>query len=192
MERISLRDKRLKPRIIGTGGAIIQGLEKETSCRLKLEDNLTVGNGAFFVKITGPDRMTVNKAVNAVTKLVDQVEDEWKQQSQPVVRKPQGGERERGDRGGGGGGGYRGGGTPVVNPLLAAQLQHISVQRLQHENPNSGGPGRRGEVTPPLDEEKRTIEHIASQLEARRQWEAVSGSSQQTLNGTYKEGKLSP
>jgi hypothetical protein len=88
VERIPLRDKRLKPRIISTGGAIIHGIEKDTNCRLKLEDNLTAGSRTFFVKITGPDRMTVIRAVNAVTKLVEQVEEDWKQQ--PVGRKAQG------------------------------------------------------------------------------------------------------
>jgi len=163
----------LKPRIIGTGGAIIQGIEKDTNCRLKLEDNLTAGSGTFFVKITDPDRMTVIRAVNAVTKLVEQVEEEWKQQ--PVGLKAQGVER-----------GYRGG-APAVNPLIADQMQHIAVQQLQHGNPVPGCT-----ETPPVDEEKLTIEHIASQLEARRQWEAVSSSSQHSLIGLYKEGKLSP
>lgn len=186
VERIPLRDKRLKPRLIGTGGSIVQGIEKETGCRLKLEDNLSVGNGAFYVKITGPDRMTVNKAMACVNKLVDQVEDEWKQQA--GARKSQGRDRERGERAGT----YQGG-NAAGNPIISAQMQLVSVQRHPHENSPLGGPGRRGDLTtPPLDEEKRTIEHIASQLEARRQWKAVSGSSQQSLNGSYKEGKSSP
>ncbi|XP_073395804.1 uncharacterized protein [Physcomitrium patens] len=181
VERISLRDKRLKPRIIGTGGAIIQGIEKETGCRLKVEDNLTVGNGTFFVKITGPDRVAVKMAVTSVNKLVDQVEDEWKQQAGP--RKLQGRDRER-DRGG-----IYLGGNAALSSINAGQMQHIGVKRHQHDNNVLGGTVRRGDlITPPLDEEKRTIEHIASQLEARRHWETVSGSSQQSLNGSYKEG----
>ncbi|KAL2613577.1 hypothetical protein R1flu_025269 [Riccia fluitans] len=186
VERISLRDKRLKPRIIGTGGAVIQGIEKDTGCRLKLEDNLAAGNGAFFVRISGPDRLTVIKAVDVVTKLVEQVEDEWKQPQQ--MRRPHG----VGGGGGAGGGSYRG---SNVNPLIAAQMQHIAVQRLQHSAPNLGPLGRADGPPPPLDEDKRTIEHIASQLEARRQWEAVSGSNQ-NLNGSgasppfsYKDGR---
>ncbi|KAG6550474.1 hypothetical protein Mapa_007948 [Marchantia paleacea] len=181
IERIPLRDKRLKPRIIGTGGAVIQGIEKDTGCRLKLEDNLATGNGAFYVRISGPDRITVIKAVEVVNKLVEQVEDEWKQPPPPPMRRPHGG-------GGGGGGSYRG---SNVNPLIAAQMQHIAVQRLQHAAPNLGPLG----PPPPMDEDKRTIEHIASQLEARRQWEAVSGSTQ-NLNGSgasppfsYKDGR---
>lgn len=181
IERIPLRDKRLKPRIIGTGGAVIQGIEKDTGCRLKLEDNLATGNGAFYVRISGPDRITVIKAVEVVNKLVEQVEDEWKQPPPPPMRRPHGG-------GGGGGGSYRG---SNVNPLIAAQMQHIAVQRLQHAAPNLGPLG----PPPPMDEDKRTIEHIASQLEARRQWEAVSGSTQ-NLNGSgasppfsYKDGE---
>ncbi|CAM6107261.1 unnamed protein product [Calypogeia fissa] len=204
IERIPLRDKRLKPRIIGTGGVVIQGIEKETGCRLKLEDNVTAGAGAFFVRITGPDRIAIGKAVDVVNKLVEQVEDEWKQSS---MRRPHGGGGPGGNdggrgvgsgdrsghdrRGGGGGDSYRG---SNVNPLIAAQMQHIAVQRLQHSAPNMGPLGREGPPQP-LDEDKRTIEHIASQLEARRQWEAVSGSTQ-TLNGSgasppfsYKEGR---
>lgn len=144
--------------------------------------------------------------MDVVNKLVEQVEDEWKQTS---MRRPHGGGGPGGNdggrgiggggdrgghdrRGGGGGDSYRG---SNVNPLIAAQMQHIAVQRLQHSAPNMGPLGR-GEGPPQaLDEDKRTIEHIASQLEARRQWEAVSVSSQ-TLNGSgasppfsYKEGE---
>ena len=206
----------MKPRIIGTGGAVIQGIEKDTGCRLKLEDNLTVGGGAFFVRISGPDRIAVGKASDVVNKLVEQVEDEWKAPPPPPpMRRPHGGGGPGGNDGGrvvdGGrgvttasdrsGSDRRGGNSAEpyrgsnANPLIAAQMQHIAVQRLQHSAPNMGALGR-GEAPPqPLDEDKRTIEHIASQLEARRQWEAVSGSSQ-TLNGSgasppfpYKEGE---
>lgn len=71
VEKISVKDRRLKPKIIGTGGATIQGIEKDTGCRLKLEDNLAAGNGAFSVRISGNNRAMIGKAVAAVKKLLD-------------------------------------------------------------------------------------------------------------------------
>jgi hypothetical protein len=121
----------------------------------------------------------VHKAMACVNKLVDQEEDEWKQQA--GARKSQGRDRERGERGGA----FQGG-SEVVNPIMSAPMQLASVPRHPHENSTLGGPGRRADLTnPPLDDEKRTIEHIASQLEASRQWKATSSSSQQSLNGSY-------
>lgn len=145
VERIPVKDKRLKPRIIGTGGAIIQGIEKDTGCRLQLEDNLTEGNGAFFVRVLGSNRVMVGKAVEAVKKVLDQVQEDWKQQN---PRRPQG-SHHRGSN---------------VNPLIAAQMQHIANQRMQH---NSNMQPHPGQADGPFGEERQ----IANQLEARRQWE---------------------
>ena len=77
--RMQLRDRRLKPRLIGVGGATVQGLEKESGCRIKLEDSLGLGDGAFTVHITGPDAEKTAKAKEAVSRVVAQVEEEWRQ-----------------------------------------------------------------------------------------------------------------
>lgn len=186
VEAIPLRDKRLKPRLIGTGGVVVQGIEKETGCRLKLEDNLDVGNGSFFVKITGPDKVKVKKAMACVNTLVNRVEDEWKQQAGARNSKER--ERERA-----GEGSVEGGTNASANVVVFSQTQLISARRHRHENNILGGPDRKGDLTiSPLDEEKGTIERIASQLEARGHCKALSVSSQQSLSGSLKEGKSCP
>lgn len=76
-----MKDRRLKPKIIGTAGATIQGIEKDTGCRLKLEDNLAAGNGSFFVRISGNNRVMIGKAVAAVKKLLDHSAPDRKTQS---------------------------------------------------------------------------------------------------------------
>lgn len=111
MERVTLKDKRIKPRLIGTGGSVIQGIEKDTGCRLKLVDNQGDGHGVFFVRVSGPDRLAVSKAVNAVKKVTEQFDSEWSQNS-------------------------RGRNAKGSNSLAGGQLEH--VQRLQ-QHPSNGG-----------------------------------------------------
>ncbi|KAJ7548640.1 hypothetical protein O6H91_07G020800 [Diphasiastrum complanatum] len=113
VERISLKDKRLRPRLIGTDGSSIQGIERDTGCRIQLEDPI-VGNEAFSVCISGPDRFIVSNAVNVVNNLVNKVQDEWNQQS---VRRPHG---PYGDSSG--------------NSLVAAQMQCSTAEKLQQNN----------------------------------------------------------
>lgn len=138
------------------------------------------------MKITGPDKVKVNKAMACVNTLVNQVEDEWKQQA--GTRNSKGRERERA-----GEGSVEGGTNASANAVVFSQTQLISARRHRHENNILGGSDRNGNLTiSPLDEEKGTIERIASQLEARRHWKALSGSSQQSLSGSFKEGKSSP
>lgn len=137
------------------------------------------------MKITGPDKVKVSKAMACVTTLVNQVEDEWKQQAGARNSKER--ERERA-----GEGSVEGGTNASANVVVFAQTQLITTRRHQHENNILGGPDRKGDLTiSPLDEEKGTIERVASQLEARRYWKALSGSSQQSLSGSFKEGKSS-
>jgi polyribonucleotide nucleotidyltransferase len=81
VEKFPVKDRRLKPRIIGTGGSVIQGIEKDTGCRLKVEDNSSSGSAGFFVRISGSSRGMVGKAVDAVKKLLDQVQQERKAQA---------------------------------------------------------------------------------------------------------------
>ncbi|XP_024542951.1 uncharacterized protein LOC9635233 [Selaginella moellendorffii] len=111
VERVALKDKRIKPRLIGTGGSVIQGIEKDTGCRLKLVDNQGDGHGVFFVRVSGPDRLAVSKAVTAVKKVTEQFDSEWSQNS-------------------------RGRNAKGSNSLAGGQLEH--VQRLQ-QHPSNGG-----------------------------------------------------
>ena len=60
-------------------------------------------------------------------------------------------------------GGY---GGSNVNPLLAAQMHHISTQRMQH-SPGIHAFPRRPDA-PPLDEEQR---YMSSKEEGHWQWE---------------------
>ncbi|KAJ7571333.1 hypothetical protein O6H91_01G159700 [Diphasiastrum complanatum] len=77
VERITVKDKRLKRRIIGTGGSLIRGIEKDTGCRLQLE-NMKSGNGALIIRVSGSERKRVLKALRLVKRLVDEAENEWK------------------------------------------------------------------------------------------------------------------
>ena len=146
VEKIPVKDKRLKPRIIGTGGSVIQGIEKDTGCRLKLEDNLASGSASFFVRISGSSRGTVGKAVDAVKKLLDQVQHE---------RKPQGSQRSHGSHNRG----------SSMNSVGSVQIQHMPNQPSRHEQSYPGqdlpyyGDGQYGGM------------EQMNQVDSRRQWE---------------------
>ncbi|KAI5074820.1 hypothetical protein GOP47_0010781 [Adiantum capillus-veneris] len=107
-----MKDRRLKPRIIGTGGSTVQGIEKDTGCPLKLEDNLTAGNGSFFVQILGSNRVMVGKAVDAVKRLLDDVQDDQKPLN---ARKSHGSHNHSSDS------------------LARSHMQHIASQQTQYE-----------------------------------------------------------
>eukprot|EP00250_Pteridium_aquilinum_P020623 c24889_g2_i2 orf=528-1979(-) len=147
VEKIPVKDRRLKPRIIGTSGATIQGIEKDTGCRLKLEDNVAAGNGSFFVRISGNNRVMIGKAVAAVKKLLDQVHHDRK--SQNSYRS-----HESDSRG------------ANANTMAASQMQHIAGQQAHHDPSMLPYPGQ--DVPYYGDGAHGNI----GQLEARRQWEA--------------------
>eukprot|EP00249_Psilotum_nudum_P021460 c28111_g2_i4 orf=298-1335(+) len=151
VERIPFKDKRLKAQILGTGGSTIQSIEKDTGCRLKLEDSLTLGNGAFFVHISGSDRVKVRKAVEAVKKVADEDEDQKLQNTGHPH------------------GTFNHGSN--VNPLIAAQMEHIASQRMQHNTNMLPFPGRVDGL--PYDDRHATG-FVDSQVEVRRQWESGS------------------
>ncbi|MCO5572103.1 hypothetical protein L7F22_025854 [Adiantum nelumboides] len=146
VEKIPVKDRRLKPRIIGTGGSTVQGIEKDTGCRLKLEDNLTAGNGAFFVRISGSNRMMVGKAVDAVKRLLDHVQDD---------RKPQNARKSHGSH------------NRSSDSLTGAHMQHIASQQTQYD-PNMQPYA--GQDASYYDEQHNSMD----QLGARRQWETGS------------------
>lgn len=146
VEKIPVKDRRLKPRIIGTGGSTVQGIEKETGCRLKLEDNLTAGNGSFFVRISGSNRVMVGKAVDAVKRLLDHVQDD---------RKPQNARKSHGSH------------TRSSESLAGAHMQHIASQQTQYEPNLQPYAGQEGSY---YDEQHNSMD----QLGARRQWETGS------------------
>ncbi|KAI5068566.1 hypothetical protein GOP47_0016911 [Adiantum capillus-veneris] len=145
VEKIT-ENRRLKPRIFGTGGSTIQGIEKDTRCRLKLEDNLTAGNGSFFVRIFGSNRVMVGKAVDAVKRLLDHVQDD---------RKPQNARKSHGSH------------NRSSDSLAGSHMQHIASQQTQYE-PNMQ-PYAKQEASY-YDEQHNSMD----QLGARRQWETGS------------------
>lgn len=100
VERLLLRDQRLKARIIGTKGSTVQGLQRETGCKIRLEDNLPAGDGSFHAHITGPSKNAVRKALTAVQAIVSQVEKQQQQQGPPstLCMGPRGGAGARAQR----------------------------------------------------------------------------------------------
>lgn len=143
VEKIPVKDRRLKPRIIGTGGSTVQGIEKDTGCRLKLEDNLTAGNGSFFVRISGSNRTMVGKAVDAVKRLLDHGHDD---------RKPQSARKSHGSH------------NRTPESVAAAHMQHIASQQTQYDPNMQPYAGQEG---PYYDEQHNSMD----QMNQRRQWE---------------------
>lgn len=78
VEKIPVKDKHLKSRIIGSGGSVIQKIEKDTGCKIRVEDNAASGDVCFFVRISGPDRLCLRKGTDAVKKLVNEGENDGK------------------------------------------------------------------------------------------------------------------
>eukprot|EP01018_Ginkgo_biloba_P021088 Gb_25679 [translate_table: standard] len=158
VEKIPLRDKRLKPRIIGSGGSVIQRIEKDTGCRIRLEDNLTAGDGSFFVRISGPDRLCLVKGTNAVKKLVNEAEDEGKNQSSRQSRSSHRGFSDE-------------------NPPIAAPTQHVGSQRHHSASESPSHLGSRNS-----NEEKHATDHIFSHIEGRRKFEGSSSQGRSSPN----------
>eukprot|EP00897_Mesotaenium_endlicherianum_P000324 jgi/Mesen1/10292/ME000079S09713 len=77
-EKIPLKDRRLKPRIIGSGGSIIQGIERDTNCKIRLDNAPGASDGSFSVNITGPNKVAVQNAADLVNEIVSKCEDEWR------------------------------------------------------------------------------------------------------------------
>lgn len=81
-------------------------------------------------------------------------------------------------------GGY---GGSNVNPLVAAQMQHIAAQRMQHNPGLHAFPGRPD--VPPLDEEQR---YMSSKAEGHWQWEGGDPNVPNMPPHIYKEGQGPP
>lgn len=81
-------------------------------------------------------------------------------------------------------GGY---GGSNVNPLVAAQMQHIAAQRMQHSPGMHAFPGRPD--APPLDEEQR---YMSSKAEGHWQWEGADPNGPNMPPHIYKEGQGPP
>lgn len=75
---------------------------------------------------------------------------------------------------------------PGINPMVAAQMQHMSAQRLQHKSGMSHFPGRAASLR--TDEEQQ---YLSSKAEGQGQWDAdgLKGSNQLSSH-MYKEGTL--
>ncbi|KAH9326750.1 hypothetical protein KI387_006928 [Taxus chinensis] len=160
IENIPVKDKRLKPRIIGSGGSVIQKIEKDSGCRIRIEDDHTTGNGSFVVRISGPDRLCLIKGTDAVKKLVNEAEDGGKSPGLPQSR-----------------GLHRG--FNDENPSSVAQRQYVSSQR--HRS-TSGSPSRFGSRHRNSKEEKLTSDIRFSQLEGGRKFDGSSSHSKKSPN----------
>ncbi|GAQ80949.1 hypothetical protein KFL_000670070 [Klebsormidium nitens] len=76
-DKVLVKDRRFKPRVIGTGGGVIKGLEQELGVRLKVEDVVRDDpDQGFYVRISGPGLDEVCRAVTRLEKLVAEVEAE--------------------------------------------------------------------------------------------------------------------
>lgn len=150
VEKIPVKDKRLKPRIIGSGGSVIQKIERDTGCRIRIEDDHTAENVAFVVRIAGPDRLCLIKGTDAVKKLVNEAEDGGKS---PGLL--QGSHRGLNDE----------------NTSSAAPKQQFSSQRHRSR---SGSPSRMGSWHRNSKEERPISDNRFSQLEGGRKFEGSS------------------
>lgn len=174
VHRMPIRDRRLKPRLIGTAGSVIQGIEKSSGCRVKLEDNLAAGDGSFTVHITGPNEEKVKKAQDAVNVIIKQVEDEWQKQSQ---RKGVVGSSARVVTE------HRAPPVSIPSGRPAPSRLHADVGRGEayHSPPLVTTSGPRPLPAGPvvgthyMDSDYLVAEQIAAQLELRRKWESAPG-----------------
>eukprot|EP00252_Welwitschia_mirabilis_P008549 TRINITY_DN20479_c0_g1_i2.p1 TRINITY_DN20479_c0_g1~~TRINITY_DN20479_c0_g1_i2.p1 ORF type:complete len:470 (+),score=111.35 TRINITY_DN20479_c0_g1_i2:278-1687(+) len=78
VEKIPVKDKSIKPRIIGWGGSIIQNIEKDTGCKIRIDDNDGSGDASFIVNISGPDRLCLLRGTNAIKKIINEGEGDGK------------------------------------------------------------------------------------------------------------------
>ncbi|CAI5504257.1 unnamed protein product [Closterium sp. Naga37s-1] len=155
---IGVADRRMRSRIIGTAGMVVQGLEKQTNCRIQLEDDLAVGDGAFIVKISATDRDTLAAGESVVRGYIDQLQLD-------SLRK---------------GGGILGG-PAAVQMALAALAHDPAQQQLQQQqrmwaaaSAEAAGEaemviGGEAEMVIGGEAEDATLRLIAAQLEAQRQ-----------------------
>ncbi|CAI5530700.1 unnamed protein product [Closterium sp. Naga37s-1] len=151
---IGVADRRMRSRIIGTAGMVVQGLEKQTNCRIQLEDDLAVGDGAFIVKISATDRDTLAAGESVLRGYIDQLQLD-------SLRK---------------GGGILDG-SAAVQMALAALAHDPAQQQLQQQLQQqqrmwaaaSAEAAGEAEMVIGGEAEDATLRLIAAQLEAQRQ-----------------------
>eukprot|EP00898_Chlorokybus_atmophyticus_P003782 jgi/Chlat1/4404/Chrsp29S04618 len=69
---IKFHEARLRPKLIGPGGSVVQGLEKESGCRINFEVITNPAEGAFQARIIGPDSKAIALAEDLLHKLAAQ------------------------------------------------------------------------------------------------------------------------
>eukprot|EP00899_Mesostigma_viride_P000613 jgi/Mesvir1/10552/Mv21779-RA.1 len=82
--RLTFYNPKIRPRIIGTGGAVVQGLEKESGCKITLESLPGDPAPGFTVRISGPSQEAVDKATRAVNEIAAQSEQGWARDAHKV------------------------------------------------------------------------------------------------------------
>ena len=78
VEFFFVKDKHLKSRIIWFGGSVVQKIEKDIGCKIRVEDNVSSRDVPLFFHISGPDRLCLKKGTDAARKLVNEGEDDGK------------------------------------------------------------------------------------------------------------------
>ncbi|KAH9298924.1 hypothetical protein KI387_030606, partial [Taxus chinensis] len=163
-ERIPSRDKSFKPRFTGpsASGSRNQGAEKDTGYRFEHENHSSGGRDAYYsVHTSRTDRARGSKPLgfSKRSELVDEYKDETMG-------------RQGASRG------------SSANSLVAAQMQHIAAQRMQHNSGSQNFPGMAD--VPSIDMEQR---YASSQGDGRWNWEGTRNGPNSVPPHTYKEGR---
>eukprot|EP01018_Ginkgo_biloba_P035443 Gb_06444 [translate_table: standard] len=160
-ERFPSREKNFKPRSSGTGGSRHQRSEKDAGSRFELENKSAGGRDALYTHASRSDRGKVSKALG--NKHIDQLGEGSRDENMG---------RQGSNRG------------SNVNSLVAAQMQHIAAQRMQHNSGSQPFPGTPD--VPPMDIEQR---YASSQLDGRWKWEGSRNGPNSVPSHVYKEGR---
>lgn len=142
-ERTPTRDKNFKPRFTGSGGSRGQGSEKDTGYRFEHDSHPAGGRDAYYSHASRTERARGSKPLG-FNKRAEQV-DEFRDEAMG---------RQGSSRG------------SNANSLVAAQMQHIAAQRMQHSSGSQHYPSIPD--VPPIDMEER---YSSSQGDGHWKWE---------------------
>lgn len=159
-ERTTSRDKNFKARVSGPVASRNQDFEKDSGNRFEHESHSGGGRDAIY-NTSKSDRARGSKSLG-FNKRGEQVE-------------------EYRDENMGRQGSNRGSNT---NSLVAAQMQHIAAQRMQHNS--SSQPYQGMADVPPMDMDQR---YGSSQADGRWKWEGARNGTNSVPSHLYKEGR---
>ncbi|GLJ47747.1 hypothetical protein SUGI_1008460 [Cryptomeria japonica] len=142
-ERTPTREKNFKPRFTGSGGSRGQGTEKDTGYRFEHDNHHAGGRDAYHSHASRTERARGSKPLG-FNKRAEQV-DEFRDEAMG---------RQGSSRG------------SNANSLVAAQMQHIAAQRMQHSSGSQHYPSMPD--VPPIDMEQH---YTSSQGDGHWKWE---------------------